>query len=201
MTFNLKKEILIFFTIFFLIGIFVYLFLNGGAYVRILRYNLSLQQVTLAESDIKNKSYYLYIPKIEVSAPIILPENNSSESVLSSLEKGVELYPGSKLPGQTGQSVILGHSSRVSWYSGKYAYVFSLLNKLQHEDEFYIIIGNNKLVYKIFADDILTPEQTNDLILRTPKNESTVVLITCWPIGFSSKRVVIQAKLDRIEKI
>ncbi len=200
MIFKFKKEIIIFFTIFLLVNFFVYLLLNGGAYLKILRYYLSLQSV-FAEYDTENKSYYLYIPKIEVSVPIIFPENNSIQGILSSLEKGAGLYPGFQLPGQFGQSVILGHSSKTSWYSGEYAYIFALLNKLQNEDEFYIVSKNDMLVYRVFASNILTPEQTNDLILKTPKNESNVILITCWPIGFSSKRVVIQARLDRIEEI
>lgn len=204
MIFNLKKEIILFFSILFIIVFFVYIFLNGGAYFRVFRYNFS-SRAAFAESNFenfKNKSYYLYIPKIGASTiPIILPKDNSDKSVLSSLDDGVGLYPGSQLPGKIGHSVILGHSSKASWYGGKYPYVFSLLNKLQNGDEFYITVENNRLVYKVFASDILMPRQTDDLILNVPKNESDVILITCWPIGFSSKRVVIQAKLDRIEKI
>lgn len=204
MIFNLKKEIIIFLAIFLSIGFSIYIFLNGGAYLEIFRYNF-LSRAAFAESNfenLKNKSYYLYIPKIGVSAvPIISSESDSIQSILSSLDKGVGLYPGFQLPGQIGRSVILGHSSKASWYSGKYPYVFSLLNKLYNGDEFYIIFENNKLVYKVFASDILTPKQTDDLIVKTPRGESDAVLITCWPIGFSSKRVVIQARLNRVEKI
>ena len=207
MTFNLKREITIFLAIFFAASFFIYLLLNGGAYFRILRYDLFLRS-PFAEASLKNqpilnlnKSYYLYIPKIDVSAPIVLPKDGSNKSVLAGLEEGVALYPGSQLPGEIGRSVILGHSSKTSWYRGEYAYIFALLSKLQSGDEFYIVSGNKKLVYKVFSNDILTPEQTNKLLSQIPQNESDVALITCWPIGFSSKRTLIQAKLDHIEKI
>ena len=217
MTFNLKKEIIIFLAIFFLVSIFIYLLLNGGAYFRILRYDLFLHS-PFAEADLKNQpilslknsfepqsnqdsKYYLYIPKIDVLTPIVLPKDDSNQNILASLEEGTVLYPGSQLPGQAGRSVILGHSSKTAWYRGQYAYVFALLSKLQSGDEFYIVFENKKLVYKVFSNDILTPEQTNKLLSQMPQNESDVALITCWPIGSSSMRTLIQAKLDRVEKI
>ncbi|MCX6813854.1 MAG: class E sortase, partial [Candidatus Azambacteria bacterium] len=140
-------------------------------------------------------------PKIDASAPVVFPKSDSNQDVLAGLEEGVVLYPGSQLPGKDGRSIILGHSSKVDWYKGQYAYIFALLNKLQGGDEFYIISGNKKLVYKVFSNGVLTPEQADELLSQTPENESDAVLITCWPIGSSSKRTVIQAELDRIEKI
>lgn len=205
MTFNFKKEIIIFLVIFLASSVFIYLLLNGGAYLKIWRYNENQSILNLGDSSklqsTQDNEYHLYIPKIGVSAPVIFPKDDSNESILAGLEEGVGLYPGSQLPGETGRSVILGHSSKADWYRGKYAYVFALLNKLQSGDEFYIVFGNKKLVYKVFSNDTLTPEQTNKILSQTPKNESDAVLITCWPIGFSSKRTLIQAKLDRVEKI
>ncbi len=217
MTFSLKREIIIFFAIFLASSFFIYLLLNGGAYFRILRYDLFLHS-PFAEADLKDRlilnfkkssepqsnqdiKYYLYIPKIDVLTPIVLPKDDSNKSILASLEEGVALYPGSQLPGQAGRSVILGHSSKTTWYRGQYAYIFALLSKLQSGDEFYIVFENKKLVYKVFSNDILTPEQTNKLLSKMPQNESDVALITCWPIGSSSMRTLIQAKLDRVEKI
>lgn len=199
MIFNLKKEIIIFLAIFFFASIFVYLFLNSEAYFTILRYDL-FSRFSFAGIGFKNqpsvaqnKTYYLQIPKINASAPIILPKDDSVKSVLAGLEKAVALYPGSQLPGETGRAVILGHSSKPP--------IFTLLNKLQSGDEFYVFFGNKKLIYKVFSNDILTPEQTNKILSQTPQNESDAALVTCWPIGFSSKRTLIQAKLDRVEKI
>jgi len=206
-----------FFAIFLASSFFIYLLLNGGAYFRILRYDLFLHS-PFAEADLKDRlilnfkkssepqsnqdiKYYLYIPKIDVLTPIVLPKDDSNKSILASLEEGVALYPGSQLPGQAGRSVILGHSSKTTWYRGQYAYIFALLSKLQSGDEFYIVFENKKLVYKVFSNDILTPEQTNKLLSKMPQNESDVALITCWPIGSSSMRTLIQAKLDRVEKI
>ena len=201
MTFNFKKEIAIFSVIYLIAVVFIYLFLNGGAYLKILRYYLFLDSKISYALGSNNKDYYLYIPKIDVSAPIIFSKDNSIKSILEGLEKCVGFYPGYQLPGQNGLSVILGHSSKTDWYKGEYAYIFSLLGKLQEGDEFYVTTGNSKLIYKVFSSDILTPRQADELLSRKPENDSVIALVTCWPIGFSSKRTVIQAKLDHIEKM
>lgn len=191
MIFNFKKEIAIFSLIYLLSVVSIYLFLNGGAYLKIARYYLLLDSKISYAFGNDSKDYYLYIPKIGVSAPIVLPKDDSMESILEALKNGVGFYPKYKMPGQTGQSVILGHNSSF----------FSLLGKLQKGDEFYVTRGNSRLVYKVFYSDILTPNQADKLISQKSKNESILTLITCWPIGFSSKRTVIQASLDRIEEI
>ena len=206
MIFNLKKEIGTFLAIFLVSCFLVYLFLNGGAYLKIWGYNetqsiLDFQNSSKIQIAQSKENYHLYIPKIGVSAPIVLPKDDSNQNILASLEEGVALYPGSQLPGETGRSVVLGHSSKATWYRGQYGYIFALLSKLQSGDEFYIVFKNKKLIYKVFSNDILTPEQTNELLSQTPKNESDAVLITCWPIGSSSMRTLIQAQLNRVEKI
>jgi len=206
MIFNLKKEIGTFLAIFLVSCFLVFLFLNGGAYLKIWGYNetqsiLDFQNSSKIQIAQSKENYHLYIPKIGVSAPIVLPKDDSNQNILASLEEGVALYPGSQLPGETGRSVVLGHSSKATWYRGQYGYIFALLSKLQSGDEFYIVFKNKKLIYKVFSNDILTPEQTNELLSQTPKNESDAVLITCWPIGSSSMRTLIQAQLDRVEKI
>jgi len=181
MIFNLKKEIGTFLAIFLVSCFLVFLFLNGGAYLKIWGYNetqsiLDFQNSSKIQIAQSKENYHLYIPKIGVSAPIVLPKDDSNQNILASLEEGVALYPGSQLPGETGRSVVLGHSSKATWYRGQYGYIFALLSKLQSGDEFYIVFKNKKLIYKVFSNDILTPEQTNELLSQTPKNESDAVL-------------------------
>ena len=204
MNINFKKEITIFLAIFLASCFLVYLFLNGGAYSKILKYELFSKfspAETSAEdrliSSLDQKNYYLYIPKIEVLAPVIPFDNTSEKNISAVLEKGVGLYTGYQMPGEDGRAVILGHSSKETWYhrDGQYAYNFALLDKLQNGDKIYVIFGGKKLTYKVFSNDILTPEKTNEILSQAPKGDSEIALITCWPIGFDLKRVIIQAEL------
>ena len=223
MNVRILKEVNIFLILFFVLTLFTFLLLNGGAIFRNLRYDLFLHS-PFASADLKQGDllavpaatstpneapapatpgadrYKLTIPKIELASPVVIPEKASKESILASLEEGVGLYPGSRLPGENGRAVILGHSSRATWYRGDYATVFALLGKLEAGDEFYITEANKKYVYQVFSRKILTPADTNTL-LAGPAAGSEVDLVTCYPIGGASKRTVVQAILLRTEGI
>ena len=125
------------------------------------------------------EGFYLSIPKIQVNVPIITPKDNTKVGILSSLEEGVGLYPGSVEPGQNGRAIMLGHSSKATWYRGEYAYVFSLLPKLNEGDEVYVTTKNKKMTFRVFSKQILTPTDTNKL-LATNSNVPEITLITCY---------------------
>jgi LPXTG-site transpeptidase (sortase) family protein len=229
MTLAQFQKLNLFLIFFFSMGLLGYLLLNGGAFWANIRYDLLFNSpfvsedlkrdnilsiatgttataapsgtpafVQLTEADVR--SLNLIIPKIEVTTPVVRATENSNQGVLSALEQGVGLYPNSALPGENGRAIILGHSSRASWYRGEYAYIFSLLPRLDTFDEFQITANGKKLNYKVFARKILTKEEANALF-KTPSNGSEVDLVTCYPIGSAAKRTVIQAKLVSVENI
>ena len=185
--------------------------LNGGAYAKELRYRFLLSfppawqeakitkilevknGISLQDQD-ANASLELVIPKIGVAAPIIIPSGDTMSAILAALEEGVGLYPNSAFPGKGGRSVILGHSSLAPWYRGDYATVFALLAKLSPGDEFSIKKGAAEYRYRVFENITLSPEDTNKLV-SGKVSEEEVDLITCYPIGSSSRRTVIRAKL------
>lgn len=216
MTRDRLRKLNIFLIFFFGFALFGFFLLNGGAFARNIRYELFLNSpfasedlegeilevapATAGAASGNGRQFYLEIPKINSSAPIIIPEDTSTKGVLANLEEGVGLYPGSSLPGQAGRAIVLGHSSRASWYRGDYANVFSLLPKLSEGDEFYVTADRQKFIYRIYSKKILTPSETN-AALALPLGDSEIDLITCYPIGSASKRTLIQAKLVAIENI
>jgi LPXTG-site transpeptidase (sortase) family protein len=201
---------------FFGASLFFYLLLNGGAYWRILRYHIFLESpfasAELTGADIfsipgadsamakSGGAYQLIVPKISVAVPVAIPSDSSKTGILASLEEGVGLYPGSGVFGETGRSILLGHSSRATWYRGEYATIFALLPELKEFDRFYIAGNGKKYTYEVFSKKILTPQETNALLATTP-GDSEVDLVTCYPIGSASKRTVVQAKLVKTESI
>lgn len=145
----------------------------------------------------------LVIPKISVETPIAFAKDESTKAILKSLEEGVGMYPGSDMPGEPGRAVLLGHSSRASWYNGEYAYIFSLLAKLDVLDEFYVIEKaedgtTQKYTYTVFAKQFLSPDETN-AVLAGPSAPTEMDLITCWPIGSASQRTLIRGSLTKTE--
>lgn len=134
------------------------------------------------------KTNEIYIPKINVSAPVIwnVPENNQ----MPSLENGVAQYSGTALPGQIGNVFIYGHSSYYWWDKGGYKEIFALLDQLQTSDKIYINYESKVYVYVVTAQKVVSPKDTNVL---NPTSTPTLSLMTCVPVGTSLNRLVVTA--------
>ena len=212
---HITKHLAIFLITFFVASLFYYILLNGGAFWRDLRYALFLNSpfasndlkngdilktAEAAASSLPNGQAQLIIPKLSVIAPIAIPRDESKQAILGSLEDGVGLYPGSGNLGEQGRMILLGHSSRATWYHGDYATIFTTIGHLEPMDEFYITANYKKYVYQVFAKKVLSPADTNAL-LEPLSLYTEVDLVTCYPIGGASQRTIIQARMLRVENI
>ena len=124
------------------------------------------------------------IPLIGIDAPIIVPESADEYTIQKALEQGVVNYPDS--------NIILGHSSAYPWYKGEYGSIFSLINKLEKGDEFFIFSNKKKYTYQVLEKEIKLPK---DLSFSSANDKSIVYLVSCWPINTAWKRIVIKADL------
>jgi LPXTG-site transpeptidase (sortase) family protein len=141
-----------------------------------------------------NKENSIEIPKIDIKAPLILGKSPNQESIEKELKKGVVLFPDSALPGQKGQTAILGHSAPLNWPKINYDWVFSNINNLEKGDKISVYFNQQEYNYyvikKIFlnkGDEIPKNSLTN--------NNNMLVLVSCWPPGKDYKRIAVQAEL------
>jgi len=132
----------------------------------------------------------LTIDKINLSAPVIW--NVEEEIILDKLKDGVAHYNGTSLPGEGGNIFIVGHSSNYFWVQSDYNNIFALLDKLQPRDRIEVSYKGNKYVYEVQQTTIVKPNEVQ-VLENTPKE--TLSLMTCWPIGTSLKRMLVQAEL------
>jgi len=139
------------------------------------------------------KENSIEVPKIEVLAPLKFVEN--IEDVHKTLDIGVVHYPDSVLPGEEGQTIVLGHSAPPNWPDIKYDNVFSLINELEKGDEVFVYFNHKEYIYsvetKVFLEigqDIPESNLTN--------SENMLVLISCWPPGKNIKRIAVTAYLN-----
>lgn len=130
------------------------------------------------------------IPKINVSVPIVWDIN--FDQIHSNLDNGVVHYVETAHPGEIGNVFIVGHSSDYVWSKGKYKNIFALLPKLSIGDNIYISYQGKEYIYQVYNSKITSPTAI-DIIEPTPDAELT--LMTCWPVGTSQKRYVVQTKL------
>ena len=213
------EKLNIFLALFFVMTLGAFFFLNGPAYLENITFDLkatfneaanpvtddpifNLPSVAAAEDPVmpnvtvlpKGTAMKLVIPKTGVKAPIIFPTDTSTKGILKALEGGVGVYPGSIMPGQKGHMIILGHSSLDSWYRGNYARVFALLNRLAVGDEFLIVAGDTKYIYRITANQVFKPAAADAYMAQTVPG-SMVELVTCDPVGSAANRRIVSAEL------
>jgi sortase A len=138
----------------------------------------------------------LIIPKINVDAPVVYDVGSIAEPVIQkALEDGVVHYPipgANSVPGQAGNSVIVGHSSNDVFDSGDYKFVFVLLDRLQKGDVFYMHYNGLRYTYSVTDKKVIDPSDIGELTVRTDKPMAT--LLTCTPPGTSLKRLLVFAE-------
>jgi len=134
------------------------------------------------------------IPKIGITAPLVLIESAANKDITAALKKGVVHYSQSVLLGEEGQTVILGHSAPSGWPKINYDWVFSRLNELVPGDEVIINYQNREYRYLMTKKYFLKPGQDipgGDLT----NSENMLILISCWPPGTNIKRIAVEAQL------
>lgn len=124
----------------------------------------------------------LEIPKISLYLPIY---HGTSQEVL---EKGVGHLEGSSIPigGKDTHAVLTGHRGLPS------AELFSNLDQLERNDEFYIHILGKTLAYRVFNVETVLPEDTGHLAIA--KGQDRVTLVTCTPYGVNTHRLLVHAR-------
>lgn len=138
----------------------------------------------------------IIIPKINVEAPVVYDVPSLEESVVQNkLRDGVVHYPipgASSLPGEKGNTVILGHSSNDVFDNGAYKFVFVQLEKLNIGDTFYLHHNGTRYTYSIKEKKVILPTEVDQLVIDSPTPLAT--LVTCTPAGTALKRLVVIAE-------
>ena len=137
--------------------------------------------------------FYLTVPKLGISKAAV--HTNSTDM---SPDDFIGHYMGSALPGEVGNVFLYGHSVLPVFYNPRnYKAIFSTLDKLEPGDEVTVEYNNKTYVYKVESTDVLAIENVNPLGTIKPGylNDSTLVLMTCWPPGLKSKRLQVNTVL------
>ncbi|NTW30963.1 MAG: sortase [Candidatus Moranbacteria bacterium] len=142
-------------------------------------------------------SITVLVERIGVAAPMIWAGSEDEPSMLRDLERGVIRYPGSGIPGQSGNVIISGHSSNYVWAKGDYNSVFRRLGELAPGDSIVLRMrqANGKTfdyAYKMIEKRVTTPD---DPWIFEAGERDEVTLSTCWPLGTAFKRLIVRGEL------
>ncbi len=121
------------------------------------------------------------IPKIDLSAIVV-------EGVdVPDLKKGPGHYPGTPLPGNSGNVVISGHRTT-------YGHPFYNLNELSAGDPIYLTDPDGeKFTYVVDHNDIVAPTAVQ--VVSNTKDDR-LTLTTCNPRFSAAQRLIVVAKLQ-----
>src|SRR3989344_714522 len=133
--------------------------------------------------------FTLSVPRLRIeNATVAVGGEDLSDSLIQ--------YPGTALPGKTGNTVIFGHSILPQYFDPtNYLSIFSTLPTLEKKDE--IIINYDGIIYKYRVEDMFEVKPTDIQILEQSTSESYITLVTCTTPGHPLKprRLIVRAKL------
>ncbi len=146
----------------------------------------------LKQTAIESNDYWIEIPKISASSPIVNNVDPWDDVIYKeALKKGIAHAKGTALPGK-GKSYLFAHSSDYPWNITRYNTAFFKLHQLQKGDQIIIKNGTKELIYSI--QDIKEVWPTEVEYIRDQKVD--LILQTCTPIGTDLKRLLVFANLQ-----
>ncbi|GEM_PF-951146 len=187
-----------------IIGILVigFVLLNFDYFNQQVRYYINRIFVTEVQREIRrdemkivSEANELYIPTLDIRAPIIFIDGVGEEIFQPALQRGVVLYPGTAPVGVVGNTYIFGHSSDYAFAKGDYKTVFALLPKVEIGAE--IIVTNERAEqFKYIVYEKFVAENTATYLLdQDTKGKKILTLQTSYPIGTALQRYIVKAEL------
>ncbi len=202
------RHILKWFTVITVICAAIFVILNASYFAKLLGFYADHTFVTeqqraehIAETPAKLDPNTVYIPSLNIKAPIIfVDEEKSTEAEFQkALQNGVVHYPKTAGIGEIGNTYIFGHSSDFAFSKGNYKTVFALLPNIQLGAE--IMVSNDQgkvFTYKVY--DMFVAKKTDiQLLDQNTNGKSILTLQTSYPVGTALKRYIVKAEFVRSE--
>lgn len=155
------------------------------------------------ETDTKTNSSFIIptdpyfsivIPKIGANTKIITGVDPYNETEYQwQLTKGVAHAKGTANPGEKGNTFLFAHSAGDFLQANKYNAVFYLLNKLEKDDNMYVVYYKKKYKYKVKEIKVVNPDEVQ--YLKSDGNKKTITLMTCTPTGTTLQRLLVIGEL------
>ncbi|MCL5256469.1 MAG: class D sortase [Chloroflexi bacterium] len=150
--------------------------------------NATPETTTLPLSTPKPAAYRppsrIVIPAIGLDAPVV-PVGIDANGRIGAADFAAGHFSFSKYAGEPGNCIIAGHVDT----KGE---VFRWIHKLQPGDEVQLFSTAGEHVYRVAGQRIVDPSDTSALA-DTP--DATLTLITCYPYGVDTQRLIVTARL------
>ena len=149
--------------------------------------------LVLEKFEFSEKENSLEINKIDINVPLIFVKTDNITEITKALDSGAVHFFNTSLPGEPGETVILGHSAPPGWPKIKYDWIFTRVNELENGDQINIYFNNQKLNY--FVSNKFFLEKGEEVPQYSKDLGNVLVLISCWPPGKDVRRIAVEARL------
>ncbi len=178
-------------------GLGIFLFTFVPIFYQEVRYEISRRESPKSIEPVDD-TFGIVIPKLDANARVIADVNpNDANEYQKALTRGVAHAKGTAYPGTKGNVFLFAHSSDNFYNATQYNAVFYLINKLEEGDEIELYFNKVKFTYTVTDKKFVSPKAIAYLEENT--DESTLMLMTCWPPGTTMQRLLVFATLS-IEK-
>lgn len=144
------------------------------------------------------KTFYITIPALGIDRLPVKPnvDSTTEDSYNQVLHSSLAHFKNTGLPISDIQQniVIYGHSASPNYNPSKSdpEVAFSFIPNLKVGDEIHIDMDGERYTFRMFKSKIVEPEDVS--IITGNKNQRTLTLFTCYPIGNNSQRYVAVAR-------
>lgn len=140
---------------------------------------------------------YLTIESIGIQSVHITPnvESVDEEVYDRELKKGLAHFKGTPLPGDGGNSFIYGHSAVETFFTSHNRNpetIFTALEGIDIGDNVVVRRDDKDIQYIVRKKKIVDADDFS--ILKQQGDKETLTMMTCWPLGVGSKRLVVIAE-------
>lgn len=139
----------------------------------------------------REASYFLSIPKLHISNALVSTQDTD-------LSKHLVNLAGTAVPPDKGNTVIFGHSTLPQLFNPHdYHTILANAHTLQAGDTIIATVNGVVYTYTIFSLTVVEPEDTS--VLSQTFDDSYLTLITCTPPGTIWKRLIVKARLQKLQ--
>jgi LPXTG-site transpeptidase (sortase) family protein len=142
---------------------------------------------------------YLTIEDIGIEHIQISPNVESSDEKIYNqyLKNGLAHFRGTPLPGDGGNTFVYGHSAVESFFNAHKNLpetIFSRLDNVDIGQTVDVEKDGEILEYTVRNKKIVNPDDFS--IMQAQGDKETITMMTCWPLGIGTKRLIVVAERD-----
>ncbi|MFM2424127.1 MAG: hypothetical protein RLZZ70_518, partial [Candidatus Parcubacteria bacterium] len=152
----------------------------------------SIEPVTPAESPTLDQPLNLELPTLNRNVAVLNPDSRDIAVLDAALLKGVVRHPDSALLGETGNVVILGHSSYLPNVTNKNFQALNGVQKMKWGDTIILTSDTTSYTYRI---EKVYEAKASGVTIPTDVSGKRLTLVTCNSFGSTEDRFIVEATL------